>query len=180
MAVFPASPFRRDRLNQNHTNMKKIILASLVLLWTLFVNAQLPAAGGSSMCLAPVCQPFKCITTDTVVLAFGLNTSDGFKGIAFTQKSGPSAAIIGAPVVSWSTGQAATSTAKVYGFVPGTYVFQAIGTSASGGISAPAIDSVVVSAPAIVIPPLKFIVTAIPLMDGKHFTIYSDGSYLLQ
>lgn len=160
--------------------MKKVIILLIVLFWTVFVNAQMPAAGGSSMCLAPVCQPFKCLTTDTVVLAFGLTTSDGFKGIAFSQIAGPGKAVIGAPVVAWSTGQAATSTAKVYSFVAGTYVFQAIGTSSSGGVSAPAVDSVIVSAPAVIIPPVKFVVTAIPLMDGKHFTIYSDGTYLLQ
>jgi hypothetical protein len=150
--------------------MKKTLVFP-ILLAAIFSKAQ------TNFCLSPTCLPIKAITTDTVVLSFGLTTSDGYKSIVFSQVSGPSTATLGPSTVAYNTGLQATATAKIWNTVPGTYVFRISGAS-NGGSTGSAIDSVIVSAPPVAAAPRTVVQVTYILVNGVWTAkfLYNDGS----
>lgn len=120
--------------------MKKIIIATFLVITAIVANAQ-----SKLICIQPSCkQTIK--TTDSVNIFAQLTTSDGYKGITWTQILGPTIAI---PVqtINWTTNVAAQSVFTLKNLNIGTYVFNAIGTSTGGSTVSTYDTLVVVQAP---------------------------------
>lgn len=130
-------------------------------------------------CIAPSCQQSVQLPISVDTLYARLTTADGYKSITWKQVSGPNTAIMGTPITNLTNSTVGANIQPISGLIAGTYVFQCTGLS-TGGTTGPAQVSLTVSPAIVVQPPPKVAVVVIPLSDGKHFTIYSDGSYLLQ
>lgn len=84
---------------------------------------------------------------DTVTIAALLTANNKVGSIAFSQISGPNAAIIGAwdNTKGWATSLADTARVPVSGLITGTYVIGITGKDLAGG-SISGIDTIIVSA----------------------------------
>jgi hypothetical protein len=130
-------------------------------------------------CLAPSCNQSVQFPVYVDTLFARLTTGDGYKSVVWKQLSGPNTATLGTQVINLTSPSVGASIQPISNLVAGSYVFQATGTS-TGGTTGTATVSLPVQPAIVIIPPTKTAVVIIPLSDGKHFTVFSDGSYTLQ
>ena len=109
--------------------MKKILLSAILLLVLLTAKSQ--STLQFNFCFNSI-QP---TYMDSVLLTATLNASTGYSGIKFSQVSGPNTSTFENPVNNYQNTMVEQSTQWVKGLIPGTYVFQATGTSLTGQAS---------------------------------------------
>lgn len=121
---------------------------------------------------------------DSVTLTPTMYATDGYKSITVIQLSGPTTAAIGAPVNAYANTMLEQSTVSIKKMVPGVYVFQATGLTATGLTGAVKCTVTVPALP--VIPPPRMAVSVTVTLYGVPVTIplptsgvsvkYADGS----
>ena len=117
--------------------MKKIIVSIIILFSVFFAKSQNTLQ--FSFCFNSI-QP---TYMDSVLLTATLNASSGYSGIKFSEVSGPNMGVFVTPVDAFQNTMWEQSNQWVRGLVPGTYVFQATGSS-KGGQTSTLIDSVTI------------------------------------
>lgn len=106
--------------------MKKVLL-SISLVFALF-SAKSQNFIQFSFCFNTLAPTYM----DSVPLAATLYATTGYSGIKYTEISGPNTAVFETPVNSFQNTFWEKSTQWVKGLIPGTYVFEATGTSLTG------------------------------------------------
>lgn len=118
-------------------------MKKFLILTSLIIGSIVSFAQSKALCLQPSCkQTIK--TTDTVSIFAQLTATDGYKAITWSQIGGPTVVIPVPQVTTWNTSINAQSSFTLKNLASGTYVFNAIGVSQSGG-SISASDTVIVN-----------------------------------
>jgi hypothetical protein len=151
--------------------MKKLLFIPLIVL-AFMAQAQ------TIFTLVPNCKQVVTVgPADTAYISAMLSTSDGFGQLLFSQLSGPSTALLAGQLVAWQSGLQATAQVPVTKLMPGTYVFTVTGKSVKGSIGT-TLDSLVVMAPPVPVPPRTVSSFSMKLVNGVWVPsfAYSDGS----
>lgn len=135
--------------------MKKLLISIFLIIVSIASFAQ-----NKALCIQPSCkQTVK--TTDSVNIFVQLTATDGYKAITWSQIGGPLVVIPVPQVTTWNTNINAQSSFTLKNLGVGTYVFNALGVSQTGG-SMPTSDTVVV--------------IAAPRAIAYVMTVYTDSS----